>query len=105
MYLLNEKKILVKNFLGNICLIIKLVYGLILTKNKLKKLRKLKISNTEKDDFFKFLFKLGYSTNLSKNNKKGLLVKSFQRHFRQKLVNGKIDLECLFIAKKLSKIL
>ena len=73
--------------------------------NKLKKLRKLKISNTEKDDFFKFLFKLGYSTNLSKNNKKGLLVKSFQRHFRQKLVNGKIDLECLFIAKKLSKIL
>ena len=73
--------------------------------NKLKKLRKLKISNTEKDDFFKFLFKLGYSTSLSKNNKKGLLVKSFQRHFRQKLVNGKIDLECLFIAKKLSKIL
>ncbi len=73
-------------------------------KNKLKKLRKLKTSDTEKKDFFKYLLKLGFSTNLNKIYKKNLLTKSFQRHFRQKLVDGKIDLECLFIAKKLSKI-
>ena len=30
--------------------------------------------------------------------------KSFQRRYRQKLINGKIDRECLIIAEKLSKL-
>ena len=32
------------------------------------------------------------------------MIKSFQRHFRQKLVNGIVDKECLIIAEKLTKI-
>ncbi len=38
------------------------------------------------------------------NNRKLKLIKSFQRRFRQKLINGKIDRECLIIAEKLSKL-
>ena len=60
--------------------------------------------NNEALKFIKYLNKIGYSVkNLSKN-KKFKLVKSFQRRFRQKLVNGKIDRECLIIGKKLSKL-
>ena len=72
--------------------------------NKLKKLRNKKISNSDKMKFFKFLFKIGYFTNILRGEKKNRLVKSFQRRFRQKLINGKIDQECLLIAKTLSKI-
>ena len=32
-----------------------------------------------------------------------MLIKNFQRHFRQELVNGKIDKECLLIAENISK--
>ena len=35
--------------------------------------------------------------------KKEDLVKAFQRKFRQKLINGKIDKECFLISKNLSK--
>ena len=71
---------------------------------KLKKLRNKEIANSDKIMFFKFLFKIGYFTNILRKEKKNRLIKSFQRRFRQKLVNGKIDLECLLIAKTLSKI-
>ncbi len=71
---------------------------------KLKKLRNKKIANSDKNRFFKFLFKIGYFTKILRKEKKNRLIKSFQRRFRQKLVNGKIDLECLLIAKTLSKI-
>ena len=71
---------------------------------KLKKLRKIELSSqAEKNRFFQNLNKIGYS------NIKGLktslndryLIIAFQRHFRQSLVNGKIDKECLLISKKL----
>ena len=71
---------------------------------KLKRLRNKEISNSDKIRFFKFLFKIGYFTNILRKEKKNRLIKSFQRRFRQKLVNGKIDQECLLIAKTLSKI-
>ena len=71
---------------------------------KLKRLRNKEISNSDKNRFFKFLFKIGYFTNILRKEKKNRLIKSFQRRFRQKLVNGKIDQECLLIAKTLSKI-
>ena len=71
---------------------------------KLKKFRKKKISNMEITIFFKHLNKIGYFTKGLTNTKKLKLVKSFQRRFRQKLVNGKIDRECLIIAEKLSKL-
>ena len=71
---------------------------------KLKKFRKKKISNMEITTFVKYLNKIGYFAKGLNNTKKLKLVKSFQRRFRQKLVNGKIDRECLIIAEKLSKL-
>tara|TARA_B100001123_G_C14867615_1_gene850622 strand:- start:93 stop:725 length:633 start_codon:yes stop_codon:yes gene_type:complete len=68
------------------------------------KFRKKKITNIESSKFIKFLNKIGYFTKNLNKNKKFKLVKSFQRRFRQKLVNGKIDRECLIIAEKLSKL-
>ena len=70
----------------------------------LKKLRKIKISNIEISKFIGYLNKIGYFTKSLNNNKKLRLFKSFQRRFRQKLINGKIDRECLIIAEKLSKL-
>ena len=71
---------------------------------KLKKFRNKKISNIEIITFIKYLSKIGYLTKNLKNNQKTKLFKSFQRRFRQKLINGKIDKECLIIAEKMSKL-
>ena len=71
---------------------------------KLKKFRSKKISNIEMITFIKYLSKIGYLTKNLKNNEKTNLIKSFQRRFRQKLINGKIDKECLIIAEKISKL-
>ena len=71
---------------------------------QLKKLRSKKISNMEITIFVKYLNKIGYFTKGLTNTKKLKLVKSFQRRFRQNLINGKIDRECLIIAKKLCKL-
>ena len=71
---------------------------------KLKKFRKMKVSNIEILKFIRHLNKIGYFTKRLNNYKKLKLVKSFQRRFRQKLTNGKIDRECLIIAENLSKL-
>ena len=79
-----------------------------LSKQDLIKNRKLKISKIEENIFFKNLFKIGYSKEYTKDiiRDKYLieLVKTFQRRFRQELVNGKIDKECLLISKSLVKV-
>ena len=75
-----------------------------INEKKLKKLRSKIISNIEMFQFIKYVNIIGYFVKSLKNNKKIKLVKSFQRRFRQKLINGKIDKECLIIAKKLSKL-
>tara|TARA_B100000029_G_scaffold467001_1_gene502941 strand:- start:13 stop:750 length:738 start_codon:yes stop_codon:yes gene_type:complete len=75
-----------------------------INETKLKKLRKKKISNFEKNQFFNFLYKIGYSPKFKNKFEKNKLIKSFQMHFRQKLINAKIDQECLLIAKTLSNI-
>ena len=75
-----------------------------LKEENLKKFRSKKISNIEIIKFIKYLAKIGYLTKNLKNNKKIKLIKSFQRRFRQKLINGKIDKECLIIAEKISKL-
>ncbi len=72
---------------------------------KLKKFRSKKISNIEMITFIKYLSKIGYLTKNLKNNQKTKLFKSFQRRFRQNLINGKIDKECLIIAEKMSKLI
>ncbi len=65
---------------------------------------KLKAKNLRKT-FFKNLHKIGYryfhKDKFSKTDK--LVIKSFQRRFRQEKVNGKIDLECLKISDYLAK--
>ena len=79
-----------------------------LSKQDLIKNRKLKISKIEEDIFLKNLFKIGYSKkytkDISKNKYLRELAKTFQRRFRQELVDGKIDQECLLISKSLIKI-
>jgi len=80
----------------------KLCYWHTLNQSKIKKKRNLKLENLEKKLFFSHLFKIGYSET---NNKKERinLVKAFQRRFRQNLINGKPDKECLLIIKNLIK--
>ena len=66
----------------------------------LKKNRMKKININEEKIFYKSLFKIGYSKKIL--NKK-TLVSAFQRRYRQDLINGKIDQECLLISKNLAK--
>ena len=71
---------------------------------KIKKFRKFKLSSKfEENIFLKNLYKIGYNKidglKLSKNSE--YLTKAFQRRFRQDLVDGKIDQECLIISKNL----
>ena len=76
-----------------------------LNKDELIKNRKLKINKKEKNFFFNNLSKVGYSIKVSKGLNKSRyfreLVKTFQRRFRQELIDGKIDRECLLISKNL----
>ena len=78
-----------------------------LSKNLLKKNRRVKINDKDTKLFFNNLYKIGYSKNLSKDfNKTSYLrsiVKAFQRRFRQELISGKIDKECLIISSNLIK--
>ena len=76
-----------------------------LNEKKLLKIRKKKVGNYEKINFLKNLYKIGYSKVLNKNRNKNikLLTSAFQRRFRQDLVNGIIDEECLLISKNLTK--
>ena len=66
----------------------------------LKKNRNKKININEEKIFYKSLFKIGYSKKIL--NKK-TLVSAFQRRYRQDLINGKIDQECLLISQNLAK--
>ena len=76
-----------------------------LNEKKLFKIRKKIVDEYEKNNFLKNLYKIGYLRVLNKNRNKNikLLIKAFQRRFRQDLVNGIIDEECLLISKNLTK--
>ena len=78
-----------------------------LSENVLKKNRLKLINAKSKEIFFKNLSKIGYSTYKTTNKKKEdfnvLLIKAFQRRFRQKLINGKIDKECYLISENIAK--
>ncbi len=77
-----------------------------LSLRKIKKNRNIEISQLEEKTFFNNLYKIGYSRIIKSNLKKNRinLIKAFQRKFRQKLINGKIDQECLLISKNLIKL-
>tara|TARA_B100001057_G_scaffold211286_1_gene211773 strand:+ start:710 stop:1441 length:732 start_codon:yes stop_codon:yes gene_type:complete len=76
-----------------------------LKEKKLLKIRDLKVDQLDKDKFTKNLYRIGYSKNIffNKNNYLKILTTAFQRRFRQELVNGIIDKECLDISKNLIK--
>ena len=73
----------------------------------LKKNRKIKLDKVSKKMFYNNLSKIGYvmkKTENSKNRKfNNYVVKAFQRRFRQELVNGKLDKECLILSNNLAK--
>ena len=64
-----------------------------------------KIGQLDKKKFINYLYKIGYSKNfkISKIKYAKILTKAFQRRFRQELINGKIDKECLLISQNLIK--
>ncbi|WP_440652911.1 N-acetylmuramoyl-L-alanine amidase [Candidatus Pelagibacter sp. HIMB1542] len=76
-----------------------------LSQTKIKKERELNISNLLKLKFINNLFKIGYpkSSKINKNKYYKIITFAFQRRFRQELVNGKIDKECLLISENLIK--
>jgi len=69
-----------------------------LQEKKILKFRGERISLKNEGIFIKNLNKFGYA-----NYQKKDIVNAFQRKFRQDLVNGKIDKECLIISKNLLK--
>ena len=73
-------------------------------KTKLKEFRKEKLKISEQLKCIKLLKNIGYFNNKLNDKKHSKLIKSFQRRFRQELVDGIMDLECLIIAEKLSKL-
>ena len=74
----------------------------ILSKNRMKK-----IDLIDEKNFYNNLLKIGYSIKNLKKIKKdkflNFVVMAFQRRFRQELINGKIDQECLLISENLAK--
>ena len=76
-----------------------------LNEKKLFKKRNQIVDRLEKNKFIKNLYKIGYPKNILFNKYKysKLLITAFQRRFRQELVNGIIDQECLFISNNLAK--
>jgi len=71
-----------------------------LREDKIRKNRNLKLKMNDEKSFFSNLHEIGYSISKNKNEKINL-TKAFQRRFRQSLINGKIDQECLLISKNL----
>jgi len=76
-----------------------------LRESKIKIYRNLKLDTKNEKTFFNNLYKIGYSKifGAKYKSKKVNLIKAFQRRYRQSLINGKIDKECLLISQNLLK--
>ncbi len=74
-----------------------------INKKILLNLRNKKVTKLDKNNFLRNLIKIGYTKNLTKKNNKliNIVTRAFQRRFRQELINGIIDKECLKISKNL----
>ncbi len=83
----------------------KISYWHNLNKKILSKNRNKKVHNSDKNIFIKNLYKIGYSKGFEKGNINYIkfLTIAFQRRFRQELVNGIVDQECLDISNNLLK--
>ena len=71
----------------------------------LKKFRKKKTSEENRIKFIKNLNKIGYCINSQSGSTQffGKVIRAFQRHFRQDMIDGQLDMECLIIASNLAK--
>ena len=70
----------------------------------LRKYRRNKISSKkDKIKFVKNLKKIGYCFSINNKSFFVKIVKAFQRHYRQEVINGLLDKECLIVAENLSK--
>ena len=67
--------------------------------------RNQKVNKVEKNVFIKNLNKIGYAKHFRKKNIKyvKVLTRAFQRRFRQAVINGVVDKECLIISENLTK--
>ena len=78
-----------------------------ISSKRLKKNREIRVDKNSEEIFYNNLSKIGYTIkklNTFKNRKyKKDIVKAFQRRFRQELINGWIDKECLIISNNLIK--
>jgi N-acetylmuramoyl-L-alanine amidase len=78
-----------------------------LSTKMLKENRQKKINILSKKNFYNNLSKIGYLIRNPKEIKKdkylNSVTKAFQRRFRQELINGEIDQECLLISQNLAK--
>ena len=75
-----------------------------LNQKKIKKFRKKNLINkVDESLFLKNLYKIGYNNVKKLKSHKNIkyLTLAFQRRFRQSLINGKIDKECLLISRNL----
>ena len=75
-----------------------------LNENKIRKYRLKKLNKFEQIFLLKNIGKIGYDikSNLKRKNVK-IFLRAFQRRFRQSLINGIPDKECLIISKNLLK--
>tara|TARA_A100001011_G_scaffold292888_1_gene304665 strand:+ start:643 stop:1377 length:735 start_codon:yes stop_codon:yes gene_type:complete len=87
-------KLLYKNKIG-------MWYDINLKKKKFSK-KKISISNLKQ--FSKYLFKIGYRVDYLNFYQLKKLIKIFQMRFRPDKVDGKLDLQCLMIAKSLKNL-
>ena len=83
----------------------KIGYWHSLNNQKLLKERMVDTSNLEKIKFIRNLYEIGYVKNNKISRKKNfkILSSAFQRRYRQELINGNIDQECLSISENLLK--
>ena len=66
------------------------------------KFRDIEVLKKEKKIFYFYLKKIGYCIQKKSKHSKSV-VRAFQRRYRPKIINGKIDKQCLEIAKNLVK--
>ena len=77
----------------------------LIKKHELIKNRQIKTTKIDKDLFINNLFKIGYQKKtprtLDRHKYLSYIIKAFQRRYRQDLIDGKIDRECLIISQNL----
>jgi N-acetylmuramoyl-L-alanine amidase len=78
-----------------------------LSQKTLVQKRRKKISQADRNFFFRNLLRIGYKFKSPAKSGNDMLLNfitiAFQRRFRQELINGKIDQECLLISQNLTK--